>query len=244
MSAIDFSDADEHDRLQREPLNVEINALIERAAITEMPRGFLGASIVGHHCARQTQFDWWVRPVLADRIRLIFDRGHFFEAEMRKRLERAGFVFAPPEALKFATLGDDLQGHADGIIIAGPALPGVYLPFPCVWECKGVNSKNFRPVARDGLEKVFPRYAVQVRLYQHYLGKLNPALITIVNANDCEPHHFALPYSAADAERSIQRAIEIIEATRRGELLPRAYDNPNDWRCRVCGHRERCWKLP
>ena len=86
MSAIDFSDADEHDRLQREPLNVEINALIERAAISRNCRAdFSGASVVGHHCARQTQFDWWVRPVLADRIRLIFDRGHFFEAEMRER---------------------------------------------------------------------------------------------------------------------------------------------------------------
>ena len=114
MTAIDFSDADDHGRLAREPLNVEINALIERAATTDLPRGFLGASIVGHHCLRQIQFDWWCRPLLADRVRLIFDRGHFFEAEARRRLVAAGFMFAPPEALAFIALDGFLQGHADG----------------------------------------------------------------------------------------------------------------------------------
>ena len=114
MTAIDFSDADEHGRLAREPLNVEINALIERAATTDLPRGFLGASIVGHHCLRQIQFDWWCRPLLADRVRLIFDRGHFFEAEARRRLVTAGFMFTPPEALAFIALDGFLQGPPTG----------------------------------------------------------------------------------------------------------------------------------
>ena len=82
MAAIDFSDADEFDRLQREPLNVEINAAVERAtaATARLSRVYLGASIVGHECARQIQYDWWCVPELPARVRLIFDRGHAFEA--------------------------------------------------------------------------------------------------------------------------------------------------------------------
>jgi rubrerythrin len=39
----------------------------------------------------------------------------------------------------------------------------------------------------------------------------------------------------------IDKAVAIIEATRAGELLPRLTDNREDWRCRMCGHRERCY---
>ena len=47
--------------LPEEPLSVEINALVERAQADgmELPRSYLGASIIGHECDRQVQFDWW-----------------------------------------------------------------------------------------------------------------------------------------------------------------------------------------
>jgi hypothetical protein len=224
-----------------EPLNAEINARIERSATSELPRGYLGASAVGHECARQSQFDWWCKPMLPARVRRIFDRGHFFEARTRAQLLQAGFAFAPPEALAFVALDGALQGHADGILIAGPPMPGAYLALPCVWEAKCLNNKNFRAVARDGLERAFPRYAVQISLYQKFLNKLNPALVTCANADTCELLHFALPFDAVVAERWTERAKDIIEATRKGELLPRAFDGPEDWRCRICSHTARCW---
>jgi hypothetical protein len=120
-------------------------------------------------------------------------------------------------------------------------MPGAYLPVPCVWEHKAINAKNFRAVARDGFERVFPRYGVQIRIYQKYLNQLNPALVSLANVDSCELLHFALLYDAALAETWTERAIEIAEATRRGELLPRAYSDPEDWRCRMCSHAERCW---
>ena len=244
MTAIDFSDFCDREKLLREPLNVEINALIERAAAMELPRGFLGASAIGHECMRQIQFNWWCAPLLADRVRLIFDRGHFFEAEARKRLIAAGFAFAPKEALEFIALDGYLQGHADGVILAGPATPGAPMALPCVWECKALNAKNWRAVARDGLAKAFPRYLVQVQLYQRFLKQENPALFTCVNADNCEFLHFTVPFEAKVADLWTGRAADIIAATKKGELLPRFTDNSDDWRCRICGHRERCWKLP
>src|SRR5215471_6962251 len=134
--------------LSLEPVNTAINAAIERAAATaaELPRGYLGASIVGHDCARRIQFDWWIKPVLAARTREIFDRGHYFEQRSRQRLITAGFKFAPPEALAFTAVNGALRGHADGIIIHGPDLPGAYMIYPAIWEHKALKAESWRAI--------------------------------------------------------------------------------------------------
>jgi hypothetical protein len=243
VTAIDLSDADEFDRLQREPLNVEINAAVERAvaATARLSRLYLGASIVGHECPRQIQYDWMCTPELSARVRLIFDRGHAFEALVRAQLVLAGFQFAPKEALEFVALDGFLQGHADGIVTSGPC---AHLTCPAIWECKAVNAKNFRAVIRNGFTATFPRYATQVALYQHFLKRPNPALVTCVNADTCEVLHLALPFDAGRAELAIDHAQAIIDATRAGDLLPRFTGNPENFQCRICQHRRRCWKKP
>jgi hypothetical protein len=192
---------------------------------------------------RQTQYSWWCKPVLAARTREIFNRGHYFEERARQQLIAAGFKFAPPEALAFSAAGGAFRGHADGIITHGPDLLGAYLIYPLVWEHKAVSTKNWRAVERDGLEKAFPQYAAQIALYQAYLDVTNPALFTVTNADTCERLHLFVPFNAERAQLWSDRAVNIIAATRTGELLPRAYDNPEDWRCRMCGHRKRCWGL-
>jgi hypothetical protein len=231
--------------LALEAVNVAVNDAIERAAAAkaELPRPYLGASIVGDDCLRKVQFDWWCKPTLSARVRDIFARGYYFEDVARQYLIAAGFKFAPPEALAFSAVNGCLRGNADGIIIAGPnPLNGAYFNYPFLWEHKAVNAKNWRAIERDGLEKAFPKYAAQTALYQAYLDKTNPALFTITNADTCERLHFWVPFSAERAQEWSDRAAFIIEATRASELLPRAYDDPQDWRCRVCAHRERCWR--
>ena len=184
--------------LSIEPINVTINSVIERAAATtaELSRPYLGASIVGHECARRIQYDWWCKPELAARMREIFERGHYFEERTRRHLIAGGFKFAPPEALAFTAAGGALCGHADGIIIHGPDLLGVYLIYPAIWECKAINARNWRALERDGLEKTFPQYAAQVAIYQAYLNVTNPALFTATNADTCEWLHFLVPFNA------------------------------------------------
>jgi hypothetical protein len=219
-----------------------LNAALERAAATKAraPRLYLGASIAGDPCARRVQLDWFRTPFLPARVQLIFDRGHAFERLMRERLTAIGFLFAPPEAEKFTAFGGLVEGHADGVITYAPSLPS--LQTPAVWECKALNNKNWRAIARDGLELAFPKYSTQVLLYQHYLGKQNPALYTAINADTCEHLHFPVPYDVARAQRAIERVETIIAATRKGELLLRAYDSPDDWRCQSCSQREFCWR--
>jgi hypothetical protein len=129
------------------------------------------------------------------------------------------------------------------VINGGPnPLNGTYFNYPFIWECKALNAKNFRALGRNGLEKEFPRYSSQVALYQNYLGLLNPALFSAINVDTCEQLHFWVPFDAERAQLWSDRAANIIAATRAGELLERAYDSPDDWRCRMCPHVDRCWR--
>jgi hypothetical protein len=228
--------------LSVEPLNVTINELIERAEPPEEnTRQYLGASSIGSECLHRVQYDWMVDAKHKTRTRDIFARGHFFEELSRHHLIRAGFEFAPAnEQDHFETADGTFRGHADGVIIKGPTIPN--LLYPCVWEHKALGRKGFQDIERDGLEKVYPHYAVQAWIYQAYLNLPNPALFTVMNADSCERLHFQVPFQIERAQLWSDRAVEIIRATRAGELLPRITPNPNDFRCkRFCGHYIRCW---
>jgi hypothetical protein len=228
--------------LSLESINVELNAAIERAAATtaELPRPYLGASIAGYECARRVQFSWWIKPDLPARVREIFDRGHYFEDRVRNYLKTIGFKFAPDEACAFTAVEGALRGHADGILIAGAA---TYLIYPAIFECKALNAKNWRALEREGLQRTFPQYAAQVALYQAYLDVTNPALFAAVNSDSCEFLFFTVPFDSEFAQFHSDRVANIINATRAGELLPRAYDDPTDWRCVTCPFTRKCWGI-
>jgi hypothetical protein len=231
--------------LSNDLLNTVINTCVERACARkhadDQARGYLGASLIGDECLRKIQFEWTVTgKALSARVRSIFARGHFFEAESRQLLADAGFAFAPPEVLGFVAAGGMIAGHADGIIINAPAVSGLYLATPALWEHKALNARNFRSVERDGLTKVFPRYGAQVALYQNFLDVLNPALVTITCADTCQRLYFTVPFDARRAQEASDRAVQVIEATRAGELLPRLDPSLEDFRCKMCSHRERC----
>ena len=116
----------------------------------------------------------------------------------------------------------------------------VDLAMPALWEHKALNAKNFNAVERDGLAKVFPRYAGQVAIYQNFLDVLNPALMTIVNATPASGCTSPSPFDARLAQETIDRAVDVVKATRAGELLPRLDPELNDFRCKMCSHRDRC----
>jgi hypothetical protein len=235
---LDFNRAN----LSDTPISTAINAAIERAEPPEEnSRQYLGASSIGSECLRRVQYDWMVDPVHPTQTRDVFRRGHLLEELSRQHLIRAGFRFAPDERLAFSAAGGLFRGHADGILTAGPELPGV--GYQCLWEHKALGDKGWRALERDGIEKAYPHYAAQVWIYQAYLDVTeHPAIFTAMNANTCARLHLLVPFNAERAQFWSDRAVAVIEATRAGQLLPRAYDDPKDWRCKMCSHHERCWR--
>ncbi len=178
--------------LSLETVNVAVNDAIERAAATkaELPRPYLGASIVGDECLRKVQFDWWCKPTLSSRVRDIFAarallRRRRAPAPDRRRLQVRAARGAGVLRREWRPARPRRRHHHRR---PEPA-HGAYLNYPFLWECKGLNAKNWRAIERDGLEKAFPQYAAQVALYQAYLDVTNPALFTVVNADTCERLH-------------------------------------------------------
>ncbi len=54
------------------------------------------------------------------------------------------------------------------------------------------------------------------------------------------PHR--LPFDAALAQRMSDRAVKVITATEAGDLLPRAFNDPTHFECRMCAWQDRCWR--
>jgi hypothetical protein len=227
--------------LSDKPINQLVNELIESAAPpSKNYRLYLGASSIGTACDRKIQYDWWCDPKFPVRTMDIFARGHEAEERTRKHLKSIGFGFAPAEELEFVTADGLFRGHADGKLVTGPDLPG--LVYPAIWEHKCLNAKGFRAIERDGLGGLYQVYAAQIAIYQAYLDITNPALCSIINADTCERLHFLVPFDVQLAQATSDRAVAIIKATKAGELLARISDDPSDWRCKMCAHRERCWE--
>jgi hypothetical protein len=233
---LDFNRAN----LSDQPINRLVNELIEATAPpSENYRRYLGASAIGTECLRKTQYDWFCDPEFPVRTQDIFARGHFFEEVTRQHLIAAGFRFANA-GLEFKAAEGLFRGHGDGVIVVGPCVPA--LIYPCLWEHKCLGSKGWRAVERDGLTGLYTVYAAQVAIYQAYLDLTNPALFSVVNADSCERLHFLVPFDAQLAQLTSDRAVAITEATRAGELLSRITEDSEDWRCRMCSHRARCWR--
>lgn len=238
-----------------------LNAVVDAALVTEQAaavrRDYLGGSRLGHPCERALQFEFAGAPKdegagFDGRGLRIFAIGHALEDLAIRWLRGAGFDLHTRRRdggqYGFSAASGRLRGHVDGILVGGPALPG--LGFPALWECKTMNVRNWRETANKGVAVSKPVYAAQIALYQAYLEPTvpglaaNPALFTAINKDTAELHHELVPFDAALAQRMSDRAVRILRATDAGDLLPRLATRPDFHECRSCPWARRCWELP
>ena len=225
-----------------------VDAGLQRVRASQTPRDYLGASRLGVSCERALQYEFAKAPVdsgreTEGRILRIFERGHVMEDSMITWLRHAGFDLrtrkANGEQFGFSALDGRLQGHVDGVIVAGPDGFG----YPALWECKCLGAKSWRDLAKNRLAVSKPVYHAQIVLYQAYLQlHEHPAIFTALNADTMEIYTELVPFDAALAQRMSDRALKVIGATDAGELLPRAYHDPTHFDCRMCSWQDRCWR--
>ena len=213
----------------------------------QRPRTYLGASRLGVSCERALQYEFLQAPVDAGRahsgrLLRIFERGHLNEDSMIQWLRHAGFDLRTTksngEQYGFSALNGRLQGHIDGVIVAGPD----GFKYPALWENKCLGSKSWRDLEKNKLAISKPIYHAQVVLYQAYLElHENPAIFTAINADTMEIYAELVPFDAALAQRMSDRALKVITATDADEQLNRAYQDPTHFECRMCSWQDRCW---
>ena len=210
-------------------------------------RDYLGGSRLGDICARRLQYEYLKvardegRDFSGQTLR-IFAAGHCFEDLAVDWLRKAGFDLRTRDRsgnqFGFSVAGGRIQGHIDGVIVAGPE----GLAVPALWECKSANAKNWKDIVRRGVVAAKPVYAAQIALYQAYLGLTEtPAVFTAINKDSCELWHELVPFDAALAQHASDRGVQILSACDAGEWLPRHTTDPDHFECGFCAWKARCW---
>lgn len=228
-------------------VNARIDAALVAENVKRPQRDYLGGSRLGDICSRRLQYEFLKAPRDPDggfsgRSLRIFALGHVLEDLAIEWLRKAGYDLRTRnrhgEQFGFTAAGGRVQGHADGVVVAGPdgcAAPGL-------WECKSANAKNWHEIVKHGVAKAKPVYATQIALYQAYLGLTEtPALFTAINKDTCEIWHELVPFDAALAQSASDKAVTILRACDAGELLPRHTSDPEHFECRFCAWKARCW---
>jgi len=225
-------------------VTVLVDAGMQQARARQSERQYLGASRLGVGCERALQFEYAKASIdHAGRMLRIFERGHVMEDCMVAWLRDAGFDLrtrkADGEQFGFSVVDGRLQGHIDGVIVGGPD----GFAYPALWENKCLGNKSWRELEKNRLAVAKPVYAAQVAIYQAYLElHEHPAIFTALNADTMEIYTEAVPFDAALAQRMSDRAVKVITATEAGDLLPRAFNDPTHFECRMCAWQDRCWR--
>lgn len=233
----------------------EVNALIDAALEAEngtrVRRDYLGGSRLGDPCTRRLQYEFLDAPRdpgtgFSGQTLRIFAVGHVFEDLAIGWLRRAGLDVRTRdragEQFGFSVAGGRVQGHIDGVVVAVPQQAQTIVTVPALWECKSANARNWKDIVRRGVAAAKPVYAAQIALYQAYMGLTEaPALFTAVNKDTCELHHELVPFDAALAQATSDKAVRVLQASDAGELLPRLTADPDHFECARCSWRSRCW---
>ncbi|MDN2584161.1 hypothetical protein [Aquibium sp. ELW1220] len=240
-----------------------LNSAVDVALTTENAsrprRDYLGGSRIGHACERALQFEFAGAPKddgadFAGQTLRIFAMGHALEDLAIQWLRAAGIDLytrkgnrPDGEQFGFSVAGGRIRGHVDGIIAGAPGV--LKLAVPALWECKTMNTKNWRACVKEGVTRSKPVYAAQIALYQAYMDASvpglasNPALFTAINKDTAELHHELVAFDAELAQRMSDRAVRILSATDAGELLPRLARERDHFECRMCPWANRCWEM-
>jgi len=86
-------------------------------------------------------------------------------------------------------------------------------------------------------------YATQLALYQTYMDlSENPALFTVVNKNTSEVYYELVPYNKGLAQEASDRAVNILTASKAGDILPRVAQSKDFFLCKLCEFKQSCWE--
>lgn len=235
----------------------------------QKPRNYLGMSSLGHDCSRKLYYEYVHTPKdpgreFSGQVLRIFQRGHECETRVANYLRMSGFQLLTerPDGKQFGiyiakhpeTGEPRIAGHCDGII-TGFALPDdvrnhisiseraiewyCTLPFPMLWENKGVNDKAYKKYMMGGIKKGNPVYYGQMQLYMAYL-ELEHALFTAENQNTCEIFCELVKFNAQDAQEFSDRGVRVVTANDVNEF-PRIGKEESDFVCKWCDYHDRCW---
>lgn len=263
----DFTGMGDPEKPDSAHLNALVDAAWRAKREADPPRTYLGGSRLGEPCERRLGYEFTKVPQddgagFSGRLYRIFERGHDAEARMAKYLREAGFDLLTERAngaqWGFGIAKDEdgrarIAGHIDGVLM-GWASPGglvtfltphpveewaATLPFPLLWEHKGLKHSSWADTKRKGVKDSKPLYYAQMQIYMAYM-QLKHAMFTAECQDTCEIFVEIVPFDAKAAQEASDRGVRVVSARTPADL-PRVARTPTDYRCKACPFAGTCW---
>jgi hypothetical protein len=203
-----------------------------------LPRGHLGASLLGRECSRQLWygFRWAVYPKFPSHVIRLFNTGHLYEARFLALLESIGCTVKQSDEKTGKQFrinhGAFLGGSGDGIALGVPDVPAGKW---CLLEFKTHNDASFTKLIEKGVRYAKPEHYVQMQIYMRKM-KLSHALYMAMNKNDDKLHAEIIYLDQYAADFYINRGMDIIH-----EKIPKKIsNNPDCFNCAYCTFLDVC----
>lgn len=205
--------------------------------LPRQPRLHLGASVLGHQCARYIwlSFRWAISEQFPGRILRLFRRGQNEEATVIADLELAGCAVSQGEFGQYRVdLGCHISGSLDGIIECG--VPG-YPDQRHVLEIKTHGKSSFDDLNRYGVKQSKPLHYAQMQVYMLATG-IRQALYFAVCKNDDSIYVERVEFNREEADAYISRAKSIAVS----DNLPSPMSSDPTWyKCKICSAHDFCF---
>lgn len=224
------------------------------AHFSEDPRSHLGASIIGHDCARYAWnvFRWIGFENFSGRMYRLFNRGHREEPALIARLQGVGFVIYehdPATGKQFRITGANghFGGSADGIAY----LPERYgYSLPIIAEFKTHNEKSFTKLAGkivtktpeyvrkngEGVKLSKPQHFRQMSVYGRAYG-IKYGIYCAVNKDTDEYYFEFVELDWLEADRRFTLAEQIVNSR---VPPPKIAESIAFFDCKYCFYGRNC----
>lgn len=215
-----------------------IYAEYERRRSKDAPRGYLGASVIGHACDRYLwlSFRWAGAEAFDGRMLRLFDQGHRAESRFVDELRSIGAeVHDVTEAggqFAVEACRGHFRGHMDGCARGLPEAPKTWH----VLEFKTHNARSFKALQADGVRASKPMHWAQMQVYMLLTG-MERAMYLAENKDTAELYEERVHLEKVEAERLVQRAQRIISAV---EPPQRLSTDPAWFTCKYCPFHQQC----
>ena len=224
-----------------EPRHQTVSAIYawHEAQNVESPRPYLGASSIGHHCARYLWLSFrWSKPAsFSGRMLRLFETGHLAEPRFVRELRGIGcevHEVDPATGKQFAVeaLGGHFRGHLDGCAVGIPEAKKTWH----VLEFKTHGEKSFKELSEKGVKDSKPQHYAQMQVYMALTG-MERALYLAVNKNTDELYSERIAHVPEESKALLERAESIIFSA---EPPPRISDDASWYQCKMCDMHGIC----
>ncbi|MBL8445651.1 MAG: PD-(D/E)XK nuclease family protein [Zoogloeaceae bacterium] len=215
-----------------------IYAAYEAREVATLPRPYLGASAIGHHCARYLWLSFRLakREQFGGRMLRLFQRGHREEAIFIEDLRAIGCevhdVGADGKQFEVIAHGGHFRGHMDGAVLGLPEAPGTWH----LLEFKTSNTKSFAALQKQGVKEAQFKHWAQMQTYMALTG-LTRAMYMSVRKETDEIYTERLEADAEAGRGILERAEQIIFGA---EPPARINNDPTWWECKMCSMHPLC----